>query len=78
MANGLDRDAQGPQVNTALGIARTTRRVRTSTFSIACGWMPVERSVPASEQLLRLAFGKPHLRHVLTGLERFSVLSHSG
>jgi hypothetical protein len=35
--------------------------------------MPLERSAPASEQLLRLAFGKPN-GHVLTGLEHFSVL----
>ena len=47
-------------------------------FSKAAGWIHVERSAPASEQLSGLTFGKPHLGHVLTGLEQFSVLPPSG
>ena len=35
-------------------------------------------SASASGQFLRLAFGKPHHGHVLTGLEQFSLLCHSG
>ncbi len=31
-----------------LGIARAIRRVRTSTFSKACGWIDVEKTVPGS------------------------------
>ena len=54
------------------------RRVRTSTFSRACAWIHVESSAPASEQLLRLAFGKSHLGHVRAGVEQFSVLRLSG
>lgn len=45
------------------------RLVLTTPRRWACGWIPGERSVFASEQLLRLAFGESHLGHVLTGLE---------
>ncbi len=61
-----------------LGIARAIRRVRTSTFSKACGWMDVEKTVPGSEQLQRLASGSPHLGHVRTGVEQLSLRRHSG
>jgi hypothetical protein len=40
-----------------------------ATSSEAADWGHVEKSAPASEQLPRLTFGKPHLGHVRTGVE---------
>ncbi len=59
-------------------LSRGRLPTRRATFSKAAGWIHVETSAPASEQLLRLVSGKPHLGHVRTGVEQFSVLRPSG